>query len=457
MFIDREKEIARLQQALQREKPRLIVVYGRRRCGKTALLRHILPHNAISIAADLREPPLQIAALAKQIDKLIPGFSKPVYPDWESILNNLNLTLRERTTLCIDEFPYLVKNSPDLPSIIQKIVDEKDQINHHFILCGSSQQMMYGMALDSASPLYGRCDEILRIRPMEILHLKEYLQITAQEAVKEFGVWGGVPRYWEIRKQSKNFEEALKSNVLDQHGILYEEPERLFSDEMRTSIQAFSVLSLIGAGCHRISEIAGRLGKPATQLSRLLGFLIDLGYIRREMPFGESVRSTKKSLYKIDDPFLNFYFTFLVPNKSRLEFGLVDQVWNDIRGQYDQYLSILWEELCRRIIPFMLFEGKRFNPAARWWGSGMDGKPMELDLVAESNDKSSILLGEIKWQTKTSVAALQRELEQKSKNLPFAQNKNIIKALFLKKPGKRVADESMLIISPEQVVCPTVD
>ena len=457
MFIDREKEIARLQQALQREKARLIVVYGRRRCGKTTLLRHILPQNAIYFAADLREPPLQIAALAKQIDKLMPGFSKPVYPDWESILNNLNLTLRERTTLCIDEFPYLVKNSPDLPSIIQKLVDEKGQINHHFILCGSSQQMMYGMALDSASPLYGRCDEILRIRPMEILHLKEYLQITAQEAVKEFGVWGGVPRYWEIRKQSKNFEEALKSNVLDQHGILYEEPERLFSDEMRTSIQAFSVLSLIGAGCHRISEIAGRLGKPATQLSRLLGFLIDLGYIRREMPFGESVRSTKKSLYKIDDPFLNFYFTFLVPNKSRLEFGLVDQVWNDIRGQYDQYLSSLWEELCRRVIPFMLFEGKRFNPAARWWGSGMDGKPMELDLVAESNDKSTILLGEIKWQTKTSVAALQRELEEKSKNLPFAQNKNIIKALFLKKPGKHVADESMLIISPDQVVCPMVE
>jgi len=107
MFIDREKEIARLQQALQREKARLIVVYGRRRCGKTTL--------------------------AKQIDKLMPGFSKPVYPDWESILNNLNLTLRERTTLCIDEFPYLVKNSPDLPSIIQKIVDEKGQINHPIV------------------------------------------------------------------------------------------------------------------------------------------------------------------------------------------------------------------------------------------------------------------------------------------------------------------------------------
>jgi uncharacterized protein len=457
MFVDRKSEIARLEQALQREKGRLIVVYGRRRCGKTTLLRHILPQNAIYFAADLREPPLQIAALAKEIDKFVPGFSKPVYPDWESILNNFNLTLRERTTLCIEEFPYLVKNSPELPSIIQKIVDEKYKTKHRFILCGSSQQMMYGVALDSASPLYGRCDEILRIRPMEILHLKEYLQITAQEAVKEFGVWGGVPRYWEIRKESKTFQEAVKRSVLDQYGILYEEPERLFSDEMRTSIQAFSVLSLIGAGCHRISEIAGRLGKPATQLSRLLGFLVDLRYIRRETPFGESVRSTKKSLYKIDDPFLNFYFTFLVPNKSRLEFGLVDQVWEEISGQYDQYLSGLWEELCRRVIPFLLFKGKRFKPAARWWGTGMDGKPMEVDLVAESNDKSTILLGEIKWQTKTSIAALQRELEEKSTKFPLAQNRNIIRALFLKKPGKHVAGESMHIISPEQVVCPTVE
>lgn len=452
MFINREKEIARLQQALQHEDARLIVVYGRRRCGKTTLLRHVLPANAIYFAADLRELPLQIAALAKQIDKLIPGFSKPVYPDWESILNNLNLALRERITLCIDEFPYLVKNSPALPSILQKILDEKGRLNHHLILCGSSQQMMYGLALDSASPLYGRCDEMLRIRPMEILHMKEYLQIKAEEAVREFGVWGGVPRYWEIRRQSKNFEEAVRSHVLDQYGILYEEPERLFSDEMRTSIQAFSVLSLIGAGCHRISEIAGRLGKPATQLSRLLGFLTDLGYIRREIPFGESIRSSKKSLYKIDDPFLNFYFTFLVPNKSRLEFGLIDHVEKDIAGQYDKYLSGLWEELCRRAVPFMVFEGKRFNPAARWWGNGLDGNPMEVDLVAESNDKSVLLLGEIKWQTKISVAALQRDLEQKSKNLPFGQNRKIIKAVFLKKQVSHATDETLHIISPEQVI-----
>lgn len=456
MFVDREKEKDRLIRALGRDDTRLIVVYGRRRCGKTTLLRHTLPREAVYFAADLRETALQISGLAARIDDAIPGFGKPVYPDWESLFNSLGHALKQRTPLCIDEFPYLVKNSPDLPSIIQKIVDAGWP--HPLILCGSSQQMMYGMALDGSSPLYGRCDEILRIRPMEIPYLREYLGIDAEEAVREFGVWGGVPRYWEIRRRSKSFDEAVKNHVLDRHGVLHEEPERLFADEMRTSVQAFSVLSLIGSGCRRISEIAGRLEKPATQLSRLLAFLVDLGYIRRDVPYGESIRSTKKSLYRIDDPFLNFYFTFLVPHRSRLEFGLMDPVWNDISGRYDGYLSGIWEDICRRAVPLMTFGGKTFNPAARWWGNGLDGKPMELDLAAESIDKSTILLGEVKWRTRTPVARLQGELERKSRNLPFTRDKNVIKALFLRRAdrgaakGAAVPDETTLIITPEQVV-----
>jgi AAA+ ATPase superfamily predicted ATPase len=146
MFINREKEIVRLQQSLARETPQLIAVYGRRRCGKSTLLRHVLTGDAIYFAADLRESPLQIAALAQQIDKAIPGFSKAIYPDWETILSSLNQSLRQRISLCIDEFPYLVKHSPELPSVIQKIVDSNARQNLNLILCGSAQQMMHGMA-----------------------------------------------------------------------------------------------------------------------------------------------------------------------------------------------------------------------------------------------------------------------------------------------------------------------
>ncbi len=213
MFVNREREISRLQGAIVRDNACLIVVYGRRRCGKTTLLRHVLPSKAIYFAADQREQPLQIAALAGQADKLAPGFGTPVYPDWESVFTSLSLALKKRTTLCIDEFPYLVKNCPELPSIIQRLVDEKS-LRYHLILCGSSQQMMHGMVMDGASPLYGRSNEVMRVKPMGIAHLKAFLGINAMDAVREFGVWGGVPRYWEIRRQSDGFADAVKNTIL---------------------------------------------------------------------------------------------------------------------------------------------------------------------------------------------------------------------------------------------------
>ena len=115
MFVNRDKEIVRIDKALQKSESQLIVVYGRRRCGKSTLLRHALPADAIYFSADLREAALQRKALANQIERTIGGFSKPDYADWESLFVNLNNSLSIQTTLCLDEFPYLVKNSPELP------------------------------------------------------------------------------------------------------------------------------------------------------------------------------------------------------------------------------------------------------------------------------------------------------------------------------------------------------
>jgi AAA+ ATPase superfamily predicted ATPase len=163
------------------------------------------------------------------------------------------------------------------------------------------------------------------------------------------------------------------------------------------------------------------------------------------------LRSTKKSLYKINDPFLNFYFTFLVPNKSRLEFGLVDQVLADINMQYDKYLSGLWEELCRQSVLFMEIEGKRFNPAARWWGNNRDGKPVEIDLVAESTDKSTLLVGEVKWSNKMSASEISTLLNRKCDNLPFTGARQIIKAIFIKERPISELPETLLFV-PDDVL-----
>jgi uncharacterized protein len=172
----------------------------------------------------------------------------------------LNNRLINPITLCLDEFPYLAKSAPQLPAIIQKLIDKGDN-RFHLIICGSSQQLMQGLIIDSTAPLSGRADLILRIKPMKIPYLQEVLKCSAVEAVTEFSVWGGVPRYWELRQQETLFTDALKSHLFSSLGILIEEPLRLFMDDMRDTTQSYTILSLIGNGVHRMSEIAARLEK----------------------------------------------------------------------------------------------------------------------------------------------------------------------------------------------------
>lgn len=450
MFVNREIEISRLRRVLSDETSQLVVIYGRRRGGKSTLLKQIINNDTIFFSADMREAPLQIRALSERIEKIIPGFSTPFYPDWDSLLRSLNRSIQRRVTLCIDEFPYLVKNSPELPSLIQNIHDDGAHSNYNIILCGSSQMMMHDMVLNKKAPLYGRAGEIMKVLPMSVYHLMKFLAVTAEEAVREYSVWGGIPRYWEIRKSSGSLDDALEYHVINPYGLFADEPERLFSDEIRTSVQAFTMLTLIGSGCHRLSEIAARMEKPSTHLSGILAFLIELKYIRREIPFGESIRSTKKTLYKIDDPFLNFWFTFIAPDKSRIDLGLTSQALQDIKKKMPVYISSVWEELCRQSVPY-LFPDSKFNPAMRWWGRGIDGSPMEIDIIAESADTNTLLAGEAKWSEKTDLAADYVVLKKKIANLPFVKARRVIPVIFLKHKSTNLL-ENVTVFSPDDVV-----
>ncbi len=158
---------------------------------------------------------------------------------------------------------------------------------------------MQGLALDSTSPLYGRANQVLKILPIGITYLHELLDGTPIGTVEEYSVWGGgVPRYWEIRLQSNSLQESIRYNLLNAQGTLYEEPYRLFIDDMRDIVQASTLLSLIGNGANRISEIAARANKPATSLSGPLDRLITLGYIEREIPHGDNPKKSKKDSTK---------------------------------------------------------------------------------------------------------------------------------------------------------------
>ena len=401
-FVDRIDEAARLKDALAREKSSLVVMYGRRRLGKSTLIKRVLSENDVYFLADRSEGQHQRVLLAKVIAQVFPDFDKLTYPDWESMFRAVNYRTDKRFTLCLDEFPYLVEQSSELPSVLQKLVDEK-QLKYNLVLCGSSQNMMYGLFLDSTAPLYGRADEIMKLVPIRLPYIQETLSLDAMNAIEEYA-----------------------------------------KDIIKTS----TIMSYIGTGVNRLSEIAARCNEPATNLSRPLKKLVDLGFLAKDVPFGIDEKNAKKSLYKIADPFMAFYYQFVVPNRSFIELGRRLPIEQALTAHFSEYVSMQWEKLCRDAVTGNLINRVVYGKAKRWWGSVINEdkktEQVEFDVMAESLDKKYLLVGECKWTTQENGKQLTAALLRKANLLPFAQNYTIVPVLFLKNTPKDDAGNAML-------------
>lgn len=455
-FIDRKKEFERLQKSLKREKPQFIVVYGRRRIGKSTLIKKVMDFSRgdIYFLADKTSEPSQRQLISATIDMTIEGFATANYPTWESLLLSLNRSIDHRITVCLDEFPYLVKSCPALPSIIQKLLDDK-KLKYDLIICGSSQQMMQGFVLDSKEPLYGRADEIIKMKPIAPAFVSQALRCDAAQAVREYAVWGGVPRYWELRENYDSLYDAIEHLLLTSEGTLYDEPSKLLYDEMRDTVQASSILSFIGNGANKLSEIAARAEKQATDITPHLSRLKELGFINKEIPFGESEKKSKKGLYHISDPLLRFHYRYVIPYRSLIELGNSQAVLNVFKNGENDYVSKTWEELCRNHITAHGLDGIMYQMASRWWGSYFNEEkqqylPVELDVVAESFDGKHLFLGECKWQEHIDAKEELSRLQTIVKGLPFTKDHEIHLGLFLKEIPQN--PEVATIYYPENIM-----
>ena len=272
-------------------------------------------------------------------------------------------------------------------------------------------------------------------------------------AIEEYAVWGGVPRYWELRENRSSLDDALWRNILSVNGTLYEEPIKLFQDDVKDIVKTSTIMSYIGTGANRLSEIAARCNEPATNLSRPLKKLIDLGFLEKDVPFGIDEKNAKKSLYKIADPFMAFYYQFVVPNRSFIELGRRLPIEQALTAHFSEYVSMQWEKLCRDAVTGNLVNGIVYGKAKRWWGSVLneDKKPeqVEFDVMAESLDKKYLLVGECKWTTQENGKQLTTELLRKANLLPFAKSYTVVPMLFLKNAPKDDAGNAML---PEDVI-----
>jgi AAA+ ATPase superfamily predicted ATPase len=452
-FIDRTEEQERLRRQLTSSHSSFIVMYGRRRLGKSTLIKQVLTDNDVYYMAEKNEMAVQIALLQKTISNTYSAFSGINFDSWESLFTTFNKLCREGSTLVLDEFPYLVKSCKPLPSVLQKLIDSK-KLKFNLIICGSSQRMMQNMVLNASEPLYGRTNERMILRPINISYWKDAFGLSATQTVEEYSVWGGVPRYWELREDEQNFKTALERLVLDPNGVLYDEPASLFMDEDGNNQLYTSIMTALGNGYHQFSRLANAVGKKTTELSIPLKNLTEMAYIRKEVPFGESEDKTKKTLYQIADPFMEFYYSFIAPNKSLLAIGRCERVKQIIQTQLNDHIGHLWERLCQRAVSGNRLLGHDWQMARRWWGKVLNetGEPeqLEFDVVAESVNKKYILIGECKWNQADYSGRLLAELKRKASLAPFAKESKVVYVLFLRE--RPLDDEDINILLPDDII-----
>ena len=439
-FIDRHSEMRRLDRALAHPGA-FAALWGRRRVGKTRLLvEWCNRHDGLYTVADQSAAPVQRRHLASAVGKRFPGFGDVEYPNWLTFFERLaevSASIGWTGPFVLDELPYLLIADGGLAGVLQNWLD-RPQRKLAVVVSGSSERMMQGAVLDASAALCGRAMEAFAVRPLRAGLLGEAFDFNRLcELVRMYSMWGGMPRYWELAAPFGNDQEtALDELVLAPYGPLHNEPDRLLRTELPPATTLRPLLDVIGGGARRLSEIAGRLGRPASSLSGPIASLVEMGLVRRETPFGSNPRSGKRSLYRIDDPFLRLWFRVVAPERAALAFSPPEfRLWHWRRHQ-----PILeghaWEDLCRDAVPG-LHRGDHplgrigpFEPAKRYWRR----KEPELDLVARSLDGKHVLHGEAKRSidhrnVSRTLAGL------RSRELPGASGCKVVPVLFIPDAG----------------------
>ena len=428
-FVDREQEMATLQSEYDRDGSALVVLYGRRRVGKTTLISEFIKNKKalFFLASEESESQNRLAFQEKAADFLNSDLLKNVeVKSWDVLFRAIIDThFDSKPVIVLDEFQYLGKSNPAFPSVFQRIWEEilKDR-QVMVILCGSLISMMQSQTLAYDSPLYGRRTAQIRLMQIPFAYYHQFFpDKSRKELIEMYAVTGGVPKYIELFSQSKDIYSAIEKCVLNRSGYLYDEPHFLLQQEVSEVGSYFSIIKAIAAGNTKLSAIAGVLEVKSTSLTKYLKTLIDLDILEREVPVTEdSPEKSKKGLYKIKDNYLRFWFAFVYPNMSFIESGHGRIVMDRIRKSLVRnHIAFVYEDICRERMWEINAEGVwpfYFSKLGRYWDS-----KEEIDIAAIDPDGKNLILGECKyWQEPVGVSVL-RELEAKAKTVSWEKEK----------------------------------
>ncbi len=416
MFYCREKEIRTMNQRFDKGNFECIVIYGRRRVGKTALINEFCKGKpAIYFSALNASAQENLEALSKAIYLYKnPGeVNAPVYQNYENALDAVTEIAKERRVVfVIDEYPYLARSERSISSRLQHVIDHIWQNSRLFlILCGSSMSFMEYQVLGYESPLYGRRTAQFKVQALTYREVTAFHQgLCVEDQALLYGITGGVPHYINKLEVEGDLDEAVKENLLNTSSYLFEEPENLLKQELREPAIYNSVISAIAGGASHANEIATKVGLESGICAKYLRVLLELGILKKETPIME--KAGKKTIYIIDDNFFRFWYRFVPGNMSAISAGRMEQIYERaIRPYFSDYMGLIFEKMCLEYLlryaqdlPILL------SDAGQWWGTDpKTRKEVQIDIVGVPVEGQEYIIGSCKYKN-TPVGVDELEL-----------------------------------------------
>lgn len=407
-FVGRRNELALLDGLWQTEKANLLILYGRRRVGKTRLLTYWLKRRAGNGLYWVAEPTAAFDQL-RSFSQAIYNFSVPkgvppapqefTYASWEQAFQHVAaIAETQRFALFIDEFTYMMEAQQDIAGTLQKVWDHLlKNSNILIVLSGSQMGLMQKQVLSYDAPLYGRATAQLKLQPLPYGVASEYFpNYTASDRVSIYSVLGGVPAYWERINPEQTVLQNVQNQLLTVNAQMQEEPRTLLQDFINDPYNYVGIMRGIARGASTQARIATYTGLPNGHMSRYLAVLQETGFVTRRVPVTELRVNSRRGRYFITDPYLRFYYHFLSAFQAKLALGEQEEVLEAIRVGLPQFIErYTWPELCREWLVRASAQGH--YPVSIEDVGGSWSRNVTIEVVGLNKAKRQLVLGTCLW------------------------------------------------------------
>ena len=435
-FINREDEFNFLEKKWVEKKAELMIIYGKRRVGKTELIKQFIKNKpSVYFLSDKRTTLEQLRELGRLMGGYFKDFvlEKQGFADWLDVFRYLKEKVTQPFIFAIDEYPYLVEVDKSISSIFQKGWDEYlKESNVYLILSGSSISMMESEVLIYKSPLYGRRTGQILLKPLSFQESREFFSgKNFDEFLGFYSVTGGLPSYLLQMDPKLSIKANIQQKIFPKTEFLHNEVEFILKEELREPKNYFSILKAIAWGKRKFGEIINETGLEKNVLTKYLQTLKQLYLIEKEVPVTEErPQKSRKGLYQIIDNYVRFWFQYIFPYKSDLEIGRLDQVLGKLEQNFSLLETTIYERVCQEVtwsLRDMLF---RFERVGRWWD-----REKEIDVVALNLKTKEALFGEVKWSEKLVGVNVFEELKKKTDFVQWQNEKRREYYILFSKSG----------------------